>query len=147
MRYQILQDGEMRRLEDIDFSRAELSFAVANTPSFLIRKLKSDPAVIELSHFEGNELLNWLMESVRNRPTSLVQAVKPYVYLIAIASKLDNQFLIRAGDIKPAYEDDWYPYIYRVLTESYKPTTTTIFSLSPGAVASNSAIHSATVFN
>lgn len=137
----------MRHLEDIDFSRAELSLAVANTPLFLVRKLKGDTAVLELSHFNGEDLLNWLRNSLQNKPNDLSEAVKPYVYLVALAAKLDNQFLLRAADMKPSYEDDWYSYIYNVLTDTYKPTTTKIFSLYQGAVASNSAIQSATVFN
>ena len=62
----------MNSPRDVDLTNAQKVFAIANTPLFLVRKLLSDPVVLELSRrFSGTELLDALRSSASEQPDEL----------------------------------------------------------------------------
>ena len=110
-------------LEQVDLRLAESSFAVANTPMFLIRKLRADPAVQELgSSHRSEEILRAIEAAVGTKPRTLLDAVRPYVYLVALSFDRDVSYLVRASQIRAPYFD-WYEYIAQVLREAHKTTS------------------------
>jgi len=113
----------MSALSQISFSEAEHTFAVANTPLYLIRKLRQDPTVYEVSkRFSGEEILGELKHVLMVEPSSLADYVRPFVYLVALWHMPDDKYLKMSPQIANASERDWYKYVKRVLIETYSPT-------------------------
>ncbi len=101
---------------------AEKAFAVANTPLFLLRKLRSDPAVLEISQtVPPGTIFAALKDSLRRSPKTLSDAVQPYVYLVALSLTRDLQGLKEAAQLEAPYAD-WFAYIAKVLVDTYQPT-------------------------
>jgi cytochrome c-type biogenesis protein CcmH/NrfG len=130
---------------DQDFPGAESVFAIANTPLFLVRKLRADPAVQELARENTEEeILSALRAAVRNEPQSARDYVVPYVYLIALAIKNNTAALRKAIEIRPPYAD-WYDYIANYLVQSSTPTVRNTLIFPPN-IAPVSTTKSSTPF-
>lgn len=113
----------MKTLGEIDLSIAEGVFAVSNTPLFLIRKLRANPAVQEIGlTFDGHDILQALKASAGVKPATLTEAVRPYAYLVALSLNRDISYLKEAAKI-PAKHFDWFQYVVNVLIETYRPTS------------------------
>lgn len=109
---------------NIDFKSAADAYAVANTPLFLLRKLREDSAVAELaSRFSGECILTALAESLKEKPKTLEEYVQPYAYLTALSMVPDRSFLDRAVSLDGSGSWEWFRYLHRVLAESDLPTS------------------------
>jgi hypothetical protein len=128
----------MNSPREADLTNAGNVFAVANTPLFLLRKLRFDPVVQELSRrFTGQELLQALRASVIENPSDLAEAVRPYVYLTALSLMPSDEALRETSSIcAPFY--DWLEYIRDYLIETYSSVQTTEI-IVPNQVQSSSA--------
>jgi hypothetical protein len=112
----------MTLVDRIDLQSAKAAFAVANTPLFLMRKLRSDPAIALLArNRRGEEFLDALRDIAQREPTDLDELVLPYVYLVALSLKDDLSLLKEATQITQPYAD-WYQYIGNYLVQSTHPT-------------------------
>jgi hypothetical protein len=109
-------------LSHIDKNTALQVFAVANTPLFLLRKLRAHPVVDEIQKYHGREILSALRRSVRKRPSDLNDFASPYLYLMAIAAKQDLALLQQAADL-PAPYHDWYSIIANMLIMMFRVTS------------------------
>lgn len=119
----------MKTLEQIDLTEAVEIFAVANTPNFLIRKLRDNPAVRLIhSTFKGNEILQALKTAVSQEPRTLLDSVRPYVYLVALSFNPNISYLKRAAIIATPHFD-WFAYAGNVLIKSYQPTSILSFDV------------------
>lgn len=114
----------MTSLDNISLERAEASFAVANTPLFLLRRLQSDSAVQDITNsgIGGSTILRALKKAIRLKPRTLHDAVRPYVYLVALSQNRDVSYLEEASRLD-AQHFDWFGYIASVLMETYRPTS------------------------
>jgi hypothetical protein len=113
----------MRTFEEANLASAKQTYAVANTPLFLIRKLREDSAVLEISSsFEGSAIIEALKEVLEHNPQTPEEYVRPYVYLVALAQKPQNVFLRQALSLAGHEKWDWYEYVAAVLLETYMAT-------------------------
>ena len=104
-------------LNQIDLTEAEAAFAVANTPQFLLRKLRADPAVRQIqSQFKGKDVLKALKAAVHHKPNTLRDSVRPYVYLVALFYYLDISYLRGAAKIVAPHFDWFSPWLNLRLT-------------------------------
>lgn len=118
----------MKTLDQVDLAEAEAIFAIANTPHFLIEKLRADPAVRSInSIFKGEDVLNELEAAVNDKPPTLRAALRPYAYLVALFLNPNISYLERAAKL-PAPNFDWYEYIGNVLIKEYQSTSHTIIN-------------------
>jgi hypothetical protein len=104
---------------DANLNVAAGALVVANTPLYLIRKLRSDASVQGLSReFNGQALRDALRLTASTRPVDHVSAVKPYAFLVALAMKPSGDELRDSMNIvaHPAYE--WFDFIRRALVEN-----------------------------
>ena len=120
----------MKSTHAIDLTEATQAFAVANTPLFLVRKLRADEAVRSLAReFGEQELLEGLRLSIAEQPTDLTSAVRPYAFLVALSLKLQADGIKKAAEISaPNWE--WFDYISNYLITSFHPVQTTRIVLS-----------------
>ncbi len=120
----------MKHLSEIDLAAASLALAVANTPSFLIRKLKSDPAVKLISDsFSDDQILNELKTIATADPTRPLNAVRPYAYLTALWMKHRPDGLRAAAALNMSWWR-WYSVIASFLLDTYSPISTQTFEAS-----------------
>lgn len=113
----------MSSLDKYPLNQAQQAFAVANTPLFLVRKLRTDPEVHDIARaLEGPELLDLLRASLASTPPSLRETVIPYVLLVSLSFKDDASFLKAALSIPRGYENDWFDYVLQALLQTYRPT-------------------------
>ena len=118
----------MKPLDQIDLAEAESIFAIANTPHFLIEKLRTDPAVRSInSTYKGEDVLKELEVAVQKKPLTLSAAVRPYAYLVALSFNPNISYLKRATKL-PAPNFDWFEYLGNVLIKEYQSTSDTIFN-------------------
>ena len=119
----------IRELSQANLCRAASDFSVANSPLFLLRKLRDDPVVMEIGRrASANALLTALRRATKHRPKKIVNAVRPYAYLVAIAQKRDPKLLHDARQIAAPHHP-WFEYLATVLLNG--PTSTTILEVPP----------------
>jgi hypothetical protein len=119
----VLQDKNMTSFEEATLTQAAEMYAVANTPLFLVRKLREDSAASEISaSFDGATILEELKKALLSAPRTPDEYVRPYVYLVALAQKSDNQFLQQALSLAGHERWDWFDYIASVLLETHVAT-------------------------
>jgi hypothetical protein len=114
----------VKNFQEADWRQASRAFAVANTPLFLIRKLRQDPTVQEISKsFSGEDILSHLRDALARAPQTLAEYAIPYAYLVALALKPEARYINAALslDVPPGW--DWVDYIRRVLAATYSPTS------------------------
>jgi hypothetical protein len=113
----------MMVLNRVKLFEAEQSYAVANTASFLLRKLRADPVVKNLQiDYGGRALLDALKLALNKRPKTLGDAVRPYAYLVALSFDLDPSCLHDATKLVAPYAE-WYQPIARLLVASRTPVS------------------------
>jgi hypothetical protein len=126
----------MKNQEPIDTQTAERALAVANTPLFLLRKLRADPTVAELrQNYSAAEILSALKRSLKKTPKTLSEAVTPYLYLVALSGLPDVRFL-REAETFAAPNTEWYSYLARLLVETYRPTSFKTIKVQNAHIAS-----------
>lgn len=102
---------------------AESDLLVANTPLFLLRKLRTNQTVAEIAQFSrGSLVLSALKEALKQEPKTLRKTVLPYVYLVALSMMPESSFLQSAAKFKSPHHD-WYSYLVEALIQSYRPAT------------------------
>ena len=113
----------MKSIKSHGFADAKAYFAIANTPLFLLHKLKTDPQVRRFaSATSDRELLRNLKSAIRRKPKDLNEAVQPYVLLVALSMKENISSLAQASTLK-ADLYDWYSVIAEALVQTYNPTS------------------------
>ena len=109
--------------EDFNLDEAEAAFAAANTPLYLVRKLKADPAVQAISRIvKPDQILMELERTAGKNPTNLREAVVPFICLVALQMQPSDDFLLRTTKIIPSHGADWFRTIRQVLLETFTPT-------------------------
>jgi hypothetical protein len=107
----------------INLDQAAATFAISNTPLFLLRRLRADAAVKEISTaWKPKDILKALKSAGKKKPQTLNDAVAPYVYLVALSFNDDVAFLRKAASIAVPHHR-WYSYIAQVLIDTYRPTS------------------------
>lgn len=136
-------------IEQVDLSRAAATYAVANTPLFLIRKLREDPAVSTIAtEFPGDQTLTALKRAVEHYPpTDLCDYVRPYLYLVALSMKDTDAYLRKALELPNTKYWDWFNYVALALLQTYTPTqsqtvraSTPVFDTTASALKSDAPI-------
>jgi hypothetical protein len=111
-------------LSGINFSGAESTLLVANTPMFIIRKLRADSAVITLARtFEADALAETLRERLTTPPQTPRDRAIPYALMVALSLK-NKRAMIK--DLLPNLGEH-YPWLRAVgesLFSSLSPVTT-----------------------
>jgi len=107
--------------QDFDLTQASRVYGIANTPPFLVRKLQADPTVRAISDSCGGEqIIEQLQRIVAAEPTDATEAVRPYVYLVALWFKPEINHLREAAKIQaPNYR--WFGWITELLMETFSP--------------------------
>jgi len=114
----------MSSQHDYDYQNAEAAFVLANTPLFLLRKLRSDPVVRAIAvDLSDDEIMSSLRAAVQQKPTDIREAVLPYLYLVALSIKGKIAPLREAAAIDVPYAE-WFKYIGNYLLKSFIPTAT-----------------------
>lgn len=121
--------------DDFDLTEAASVYAVSNTPLFLVRKLQADPAVRALGDgCSGEEIVEALRVAVTTEPQDAQEAVRPYVYLVALWYKPELEHLLEARRIAaPQYL--WFAYIASVLIQTFSPVQKQLITV-PGQLDS-----------
>ena len=126
----------MTTLDKLTLEGAQSIFAVANTPLYLLRKLRAETGVQLLgSAFGADEVFEALNIAVLQPPQTLQDLVRPYVYLIALSLNRDKSYLERAAKLTAPHHH-WFQYIGNVLIKEYQVTgvsklTATVFDPKP----------------
>lgn len=121
----------MNSIDDAKFIQAGESYAAANTPLFLLRRLHTDPEVAELGQkFDGDQLLEALKAAVAVEPQTPAEAVRPYALLVSLWHQVKLEPLKQAATIEAPHAD-WYPYIASVLVETFSPVQSSLIQM-PG---------------
>jgi hypothetical protein len=114
---------------DVDLINASKAFAAADTPLYLLKRLRSDPAVDYVSRSHGSDdLLKELTAAVAKRPRTFEQSVFPYVLLLALARQGSTASIRKAAHFA-APDFKWFEYIAAVLIEQFQPTRQQSFRL------------------
>jgi hypothetical protein len=127
-------------LDQVDLTLAAQALAVANTPLFLIRKLKSDSAVRTISEsYSDDEILIGIRATLASAEGGeLVNVVRPYAYLVALWMK-PRPTALRSASEFDAGGWTWYSTIPSYLSETYSPISRQTFIARPtGLVVSAS---------
>jgi hypothetical protein len=116
-------------------SSAKEAVLVANTPSFLLDRLRKDDAVrFVLDKMKPSEIVAALQEGLASPPPDAVALVPLYVYLAALSSTdpsdRETWNKIRALDLSHL---EWGEAIRNIVLASAVPTTTSTldFTLAP----------------
>jgi hypothetical protein len=121
-----------RALRSADLSRAQSAFMVANSPLFLLRKLREDPTVAEIAKkTRTTTILSQLRQSLSRESRTLRTAVAPYVYLVALSMQPDIKYLVHASKLSAPHHT-WFSFLSDVLLKTYQPTSVTRITVSAG---------------
>lgn len=111
----------MTPLEKLRLTGAGQSYAVSNTPYFLVRKLREDPEVRAIAEEHSSEdILEDLRSAISREPTSVTEAVRPYALLVALWDKPRIEELREAANLNAPFLD-WYPYVGGLLLQTFSP--------------------------
>jgi hypothetical protein len=113
----------MTALKPLNLSQAQRDYAVANTPFFLLQKLRSNPAVqLWASHSDADQILRAMQRTLARTPKTLKDFVKPYAMLAALSMK-GNAGAIRRATTLNASHHMWYKYLADALDQTSNSTT------------------------
>ena len=115
----------MKKEDIIDLTKSAQSYAVANTPLFLLRKLREDSGIYEYARKRsGQDILSDLRSAMAEPPKEIFDYVRPYAYLVALSLKHDADYLGRIADVTEAqrWAWDWFEYLHHVLLQTSIPT-------------------------
>jgi hypothetical protein len=114
----------------ISTANAEANFVVANTPNFLIRKMRDDPAALALSQsLNGQQILEIFKSCVSSEPTSMRELVIPYICLSALSRKENVSYLVAATAFMPTSQFKWMTTYNKILVETYRPVSRQVFQV------------------
>jgi len=108
-------------VNELDLTQASRAYGVANTPSFLVRKLQADAGIRALGQTcSAQDILAALRASVAVEADSPVDAVRPYALLVALWFKQEIEHLKEASKIS-APEYRWFPVVSELLIQNFSP--------------------------
>lgn len=110
----------MKDIKHIDLTQAGEIFAVANTPLFLLRKLRESQAVSEAKEADEKEILESLQDALKQEQNTLTEAVRPYVYLVALSQK-ENDTALKEAAKYDSLSWHWYSLLAQRLLEEFSP--------------------------
>lgn len=132
----------MNSFSEANLSGASRAYAVANTPLFLLRKLREDTAVLEISQsFSADAIYSELRTAIIAVPHDIVTTVRPYVYLVALAMKKNEDYLRQVATLPGIANWDWLEYIRQVLLETSSPVSEQVLSIPAQLSAPTLSIH------
>jgi hypothetical protein len=118
-------------ISQLDFPVAEKIFAVSNTPSFLLRKLRDENSVRVLAEtFTPKQLITELKRTATKKPRSLGDTTRPYVILVALSWYSDREPLKSAMEIETPHFP-WFETIGKDLLNRHSPVTYTKIEIPP----------------
>ncbi len=130
-------------LDKTDFNSASSAYLVANTPLFLLRKLREDPNIGELARSVTSEqLFDALKYAAQKDANTLADRVRPFILLVALAIKGDINRLRETTGVRPPIRADWFDYLCRVLIETHRPTMRSTIKLATAKLHGTSASNS-----
>ena len=101
----------------------ESYYTVANTPLYLIEKLRADRTVQELARIsDPTKTFSALVASLRKKPITSRDVVLPYVLAMMLFLQQDLASLNKARKLAAPHHK-WFEYICSVLAELYQPTS------------------------
>lgn len=108
---------------DFDLTRVSSICGIANTPYFLLRKLQDEPIVRDLSDRCSAEAIVTALRDALARdplaePGDPIEAVRPYVFLVALWFKPEIEHLQEASRVS-ATSWRWFDQIAQMLIETY----------------------------
>ncbi len=102
----------MIKLKNSILENAETIYLVSNTPSFIVRKLQSDPEIVKLSqNLSTDDLISALTEQLKVAPTEFSKVVIPFILAIAISLKREGKPLLALREL----DAKLYPGLSQVL--------------------------------
>jgi hypothetical protein len=108
----------------IKTANAESNFVIANTPSFLVRRLKEDQAVYLLSQsLSEGDLLKGFVSSSSREPESMRELVTPYLCLCALSLKPTSKYLRDALLFEARPEYKWLKDCAQILIDEFRPVS------------------------
>jgi hypothetical protein len=116
----------------IDLSSVEDAYLVANTPHYLLRRLRGNPIVRTLTQsLSPEELASAYRASVHKSPDSFRELVVPYICIVAIATtgRMDLLKELEGVSINSGYK--WLRQIVEIVIETFRPTITKELRISP----------------
>jgi hypothetical protein len=106
---------------EFDLTEASHIYAIANTPLFLVRKLKEDPIPRKISEqCSAEQILGVLRTAAGVLPATIIDAVRPYAFLVALWLMPEPDGLERAAEFD-APNFNWYGYILAELLRTFSP--------------------------
>jgi len=109
---------------------AKEAVLVANTPSFLLNRLRKDISVQTIaSTMTGSSILRSLSEVLARPPKDVVEIVTAYVYLVALSGyDLKNEEIWRGISSLDLSALEWGPAIRDLMSTEAIPTNTLTIS-------------------
>jgi len=111
----------------VDMTSLYQAFAVANTPLFLLRKVKESPVTTLVQQYSSEEIFRALQDALREKPVDMSGFVAPFVYIVAIAEKGDLDLLAKAASLCAPFHN-WYKEIGEAVVALARPTTVQKFA-------------------
>jgi len=106
---------------EVDLSEAGNTYLIANTPLFLARRLQADSSTAVLSRScSGEDLYAGILDALQGNPENPVDAVRPFVYLIALRGQGSPNLFFKAAELR-SQSHPWYSTVARVLEATFIP--------------------------
>jgi hypothetical protein len=113
----------VRNLRALDLKQAASDFVVANSPLFLLRKLRANPVTTDIARGASpSVVLNALENSLKRRPRTRRSAIKAYVYLVALSMMPNTSHLKKAAALAAPHHE-WFEYLAGVLLKTQTSTS------------------------
>jgi hypothetical protein len=128
----------MTVLNPVTLDEAEMAVAVANTPFFIARRLREDPATRRAYELHGPDKLLQALETVAPRDSrSLAEVTEIYFYLVALSFEPNLKYLQKATNLA-ARNVKWFTSVAESLLESARANSSISVSLGPQTVSTSS---------
>lgn len=106
-------------VRELGLAEAAETYAIANSPLFLVRKLQDDPVIRNIAErYSSQEIIEGLRESITSKPSTIIDAVCPYALLVALWFKPEISGLDEAAGI-PAPDFHWYGFAASALLSTF----------------------------
>lgn len=104
-----------------NFTKAEAAYVVANTPLFIVRNLKSDPAVIKVAgSFSVKQIVDEIRERLGTPPGTARDRIIPFILLGALAVRQERAAIAEVATIESA-SYRWFKPVVESLLATVRP--------------------------